>query len=78
MGLSEYLTLSFSSKPSSVSHNLTASDRVGKMLTCAVLLVTVSGAKVLAEFNVKSNRLLQISSKKEKRRGRTVPESMPG
>ena len=46
--------------------NITASDRVGKMFTCVLFLVTDYGSEIFAELKVDANRMVHISNKKKR------------
>ena len=48
--------------------NITASDRVGKMFTCVLFLVTVYGAQVFEELQLESKRIVHISNKRKRER----------
>ena len=46
--------------------NITASDRVGKMFTCVLFLVTSFGSKIFDRLKIDANRIVHITNKKKR------------
>ena len=52
--------------------NLSAADRVGKMFTCLLFLLTHQGSGVFTSFGIKTSSLYMTDSQKQKKRRNKV------